>query len=883
MRITRLRIRDFKGIDEACVDFPPNGVTVLEGPNEAGKSTLLEALSLLLDDRVRANSTAERVKAAQPIGRDAAPEVEVHLALGPYDMTFTKQYLRRPATLLEIHSPRRESLTGDDAHNRFHEIFGQHCDRTLWDALQVAQAKSFDQAVLAQSVVLRRALDDASDANGADEQANATLLQRARREYERYFTRRTASETGELAAVRRAAREADEGATDLARRVTAVEDLLASVQVLESELTELRAAVGPAREEAREHAELLAEVDALEKTLAERETATDHARTRLDAIAAELSRRRHADEQLAILAREVDEREARTRMLAPRLAEATSTMEATVAARRDGEQILERNLTTQKRASDDELLLRTEWELTQELERLTEAEDLQRERQEAIASLEGITVDRDELTRLQELAIEAGTRRRQAEEGSPAVTIEAIAALDADANGEPVVLAPGESATLVATRPLALHFPGLARVTVTPPPGAGELADQSRAAAAAFSAALLEARVTDLDDAQHQLRRRESLERTLAEAPERMRRILRDLPTITALRDKATREDARLKELRALVPAGYVLPGSISEAQARVATAVEQSREASRTLDAARDAETAAREQLDEIRTQSIAIDGELTILRPRLTEARSARTEAEATMPIDALARQEAEARDALAAATRDRDQALAALRDARPDTVRLLAENAARVAQGLEERVGATQSELTRQRAVLEDRSAEGLFEQAEDAAAAADHAASALEAVERRAVAARLLYSTLNDARTEAQRRYAGPLTGAIDQLGAVIYGPGFHVELGDDLSIGRRILDGTPIAFPQLSAGAKEQVAILARVATALLVDPDEGVPLIIDDALGSTDPERLKGMGAVLSRAGEHCQVIVLTCFPGRYQHVGGAKVVRLPG
>jgi len=52
--------------------------------------------------------------------------------------------------------------------------------------------------------------------------------------------------------------------------------------------------------------------------------------------------------------------------------------------------------------------------------------------------------------------------------------------------------------------------------------------------------------------------------------------------------------------------------------------------------------------------------------------------------------------------------------------------------------------------------------------------------------------------------------------------------------------------------------------------------------VLDDALGWSDPERLARMGAAIAAAGRECQVIVLTCTPGRYSHVGNAEVVSLP-
>ena len=50
---------------------------------------------------------------------------------------------------------------------------------------------------------------------------------------------------------------------------------------------------------------------------------------------------------------------------------------------------------------------------------------------------------------------------------------------------------------------------------------------------------------------------------------------------------------------------------------------------------------------------------------------------------------------------------------------------------------------------------------------------------------------------------------------------------------------------------------------------------------MDDALGYTDPERLKLMGAVLAVAAKECQIVIFTCVPERYAFIGEAAVVPL--
>ena len=78
-----------------------------------------------------------------------------------------------------------------------------------------------------------------------------------------------------------------------------------------------------------------------------------------------------------------------------------------------------------------------------------------------------------------------------------------------------------------------------------------------------------------------------------------------------------------------------------------------------------------------------------------------------------------------------------------------------------------------------------------------------------------------------------------------------------------------------------SGAKEQLGILARLAGAALVAKEDTVPVIIDDALGFSDPERLDKMSTVFNTVGDRGQVIVLTCTPGRYDGVADAEVIEL--
>ncbi|MFT5204624.1 MAG: hypothetical protein ACI9C1_004035, partial [Candidatus Aldehydirespiratoraceae bacterium] len=154
--------------------------------------------------------------------------------------------------------------------------------------------------------------------------------------------------------------------------------------------------------------------------------------------------------------------------------------------------------------------------------------------------------------------------------------------------------------------------------------------------------------------------------------------------------------------------------------------------------------------------------------------------------------------------------------------------------------------------------------------------------LERLEARAVAAKLLYDTFAARRAEAHHRYVAPFRERIEQLGRLVFDSDFEVELDDELRIARRTLNGITLDFADLSTGTREQLGMISRLACASIVAADGGAPVIFDDALGWSDPRRLDRMGAVISMAGRSCQIIVLTCTPGRYESVGNASVIQLP-
>ena len=122
---------------------------------------------------------------------------------------------------------------------------------------------------------------------------------------------------------------------------------------------------------------------------------------------------------------------------------------------------------------------------------------------------------------------------------------------------------------------------------------------------------------------------------------------------------------------------------------------------------------------------------------------------------------------------------------------------------------------------------------------------------------------------------------PLKEKIEQLGRLVFDDSFQVDISDELQIASRTVRSVTVPFDSLSGGTKEQLSLIFRSACSMIVAQDGGTPLILDDALGYTDPERLRLMGAVLAKAAKDCQIVIFTCVPDRYGNIGEATIVSL--
>mgnify|MGYP001757944867 FL=1 len=280
MRIHSLIIDNVRAVEHLeLTDLPDTGVILIHGENEAGKSTILDALDAVLT--VKHDSTAAKIRALYPKGRDEQPEVTLAATVGPYTFTVHKRFGKgaKGKAELTITAPRREELTGEQAHNRLGEILAEHVDQELFDALFLRQG-AFTETISAAGIPsFTRALEASTDASGSSADSSEAplddsgLMQRVEAEFARYFTGKGND--------KRVLTDADKAVTEAEDAVREAEANLASYERDVDEFAQSEATM----------AEIEAELPGAEEELAEREkdaAAAKELADRLDA-AKELS------------------------------------------------------------------------------------------------------------------------------------------------------------------------------------------------------------------------------------------------------------------------------------------------------------------------------------------------------------------------------------------------------------------------------------------------------------------------------------------------------------------------------------------------------------------------------------------------------------------
>ncbi|HEV2345712.1 MAG TPA: AAA family ATPase [Actinocrinis sp.] len=901
MRLHRIALTDYRSVRERTVLFAEQGVTIVAGPNEIGKTSLVEALDLLVEEK--ASSTRREVMAVQPVGRDVGPTVEAELSFGRYRVVYRKQWIKGKSTELHVLktdglSPTPEQLSGNPAHERFGELLREAgIDLFLWRQLRISQdwqrARAQELRADGQSAIAGRAA-----VSGALEERSAqivrtgpeeALFELALREYELYYTPKRGDPRGEYAASRvtldEANREVEAAKQALADAEGAIaEQARVRVELAEAgiELDETRADLASLEEQAAELAGLREQQRRADAALALAQ--------QIEAATADLGRfaARSADlnRDIASSAKELavaqvdrnaaDLRANELRVESQQLRSAARLAEDDVRWHRD-RQAADRLAAQVDRAQDAAGRIRTADlvlaanPITEEVLERIEAAHKRWDTASAVLEANAATVT---ITPL-------GEANFTVERGDPgpanAGSDTAGSTIANNANADSASSA-DSAAVYPAIESITVEAPGVVRVVVTPGSGERERRKKERTSREAYRRLCADAGIADLSaakDAQHRRRAAEDERRAaVQERDAAIADVAQDGEALPDLQDQL----AALRERIAAHESGRPIePPAAPTLEAALAAATEL-RDAQETAEVRLQvaaAEAAHEEQhVVELNTMIVSLQRAVDDAAEDTKHAK----ERMAQLPAARTASELADYRAARQAAARRIEELNPEQLERRLDTVRPLPARLEAEQSGRRERMAALNERI----ATLADHGPE---ESLDRALARQARAQRTYDEMHRDAAAAKLLYETLDRHRSRAWLRYAEPFRALVEKYATGVFGPGVGISVAEDLTISAKTVDGSTIAFNQLSAGAREQLALLGRIACAELITPSGaqdvgGVPLILDDALGHTDRPRLDQLAAILDRAGSRVQIILLTHAPERFR-IGGAHRVDL--
>ncbi len=561
MRIHRIKLCNYRGVSHTEVTFPVQGVTIIEGDNEIGKTSLSEAIDLLLAERD--DSGKQRIKAVKPAHRDVGAEVEIELSTGPYRLVYRKRWHKQRETVLDILEPGRSQLTGREAHDKVRAILDETLDEGLWDAFRLKQGAQLEQAAFAGGS-LARALDKAAGGEATGDRED-DLWERITAERDRYWTA-TGQVKGERTALSNRVAEAASRVAALEAALSSLNDDAAAVDRLGDEAKVL--ADGKRAQEEAESA-LTAQFEAIQSRrhdVARLEGLHDTALAQRDHLLGLSSVRAEQNERVAETAAAVAEMESQVARALPARQEVVAWLRTV-----QQEYVLVKVAVgnaerTQRRAVDDRDFLRQQIEVAQLSERLARVTDAVSRSNSAAAVLESSRVDDALVARIEAAGIEVARAEAAAATGAASITVRAIADVDVEIDGQVDALLAGTDRQLMVDGATHVVVPGLISVVVNAGAQAQALADRLAEARAACQATCDEGGVNGLAEARVAAMERNEAARSLVETAKSIKDDLRDL-TADALAQKVAGLTARIARYQQERPTEPPLPPGYDAAE----------------------------------------------------------------------------------------------------------------------------------------------------------------------------------------------------------------------------------------------------------------------------------------------------------------------------
>lgn len=895
MKLRSLAVNQFKKFTVPMrLDGIEDGLNVVVGPNEMGKSTLLDALRAALFEKY--SSKAQSIVALQNDRNQAGPVVGLAFELDDGVYEVTKRFVRKPYARLSC--PDGRTLEGDAAEDMLRGLLGfDEPGKTgakaetlgMWNVLWVQQGQSFGALDLPESA--------RSNLHSALESEVGTVLGGRRG---RALPQSIEKQLSELVT------------TSNGRPRGAYKDLIQYTETLQNELDGLRT-------RRQELAKTLDELEEVEETLARLsvgdrdqadQTELTEARKRYGQLAELEARIKAAASDLELKKRNLERAETALTERA-RLKDAIAAEEKTV------EQARQRLEDVRQQEKDARSQLDALRAGVREAEAaVTAADEVVSRQRRTLDAVERQARTRELEGRLAK-AQAAEKRQHEAQQDAAAilVTDEVIGAIRRAAKGLETIesrlsaaatrivfdMAPkglsgieidgqtlsAEARSVQAVEPVTIAIPDRGRIMIEPAiKDRDKLLDQQRDAKATLKDALQAGGIKTVNDAEDQYIRRQKLVQAaeLARQEAELQAPATDDHGAGAQALSDYIEGLRKILTREMTELGIEELPEHDSADAALRTTMEHAEEARRAVDTARAAFSGPENTLGQLQTElgtdkARYDDGKerLETLRSQLADAEKASSGDQLQATIDAAQTELSEQETTVAELEAQRTDETIPQLEARIDRLD-------RAIQDRRNKRGNLKEKMAGLRSHVEALEGAGLDEAIQQKARELEFCAEESRRSAREVQVLSLLLTTLRAAEQDAKERYLSPVLNRVRPYLQLLF-PGAEITIDENLHIVGVVREaGYEEAFHHLSMGTQEQIAVLIRLAFAeMLVEQGHPATVILDDALVFSDDRRMSRMFDILNMAARNVQVIIFTCREQLFEELGGRQLSLQPG
>jgi len=882
MRIRDIEVQNFRKLRHVTVSGLKDGVNVITGENEAGKSTLLAAVQAALFQRH--NVSGKVLDGMQPFGCAVGPQVKLGFEINEGIYRLRKTFGGSSGSA-ELVDPSGRRFSNHDADHKLEELLHFQAaskggtkfhELGIWPLFWVEQGTTFqalninpDVRATVQSSLRKEVGDILVGESGG------RLKTRFAELYGRFFTSKTGLPTGELNAARK----------ELSRLEALLSGKRSELAQLDHDVTALEAALArrdkltdPALKQRLEKAKAEAVIEA--HTLQVLELQRTQADNELRLKRALLKNAQAAHQQRLVLVNEVSRLEQRLTdcKKADEVAEkAVGQCETELQARIEQ---LDAARTAVKLATSRRLQMSHMLELVklsasyavvaQRLTDATLAADKQAQASKVAAAIRVTSKDVERLRKLEQSLFQAEANLKAA---ATRIDFDVPEPSKLTVNGGPV---PATRAML-ATDVVSISIKAIGEICVTP---GGEELDSRRqqrvAAQDALASALAELGVKSVQ-AVHELdQNRKDAESAINTHKSVVRALAPD--GLEALRQEASTQEAQIHTLRRIL--GEIDLPQLDSATAAVAVAEGQEQHRSSEVERLDDEVGEVRTRRDDARMLKTTKETELRATIEDLDRGREALASAR-TMKADEEIIQEAATAEVDERAAQDTYTALEnRYKSEDPEGIALRVDTTSAALTALEEQIAEAERSINKLRITLDVLGQKGLGEECAAIESDSNAARIRLTAIELEANAVRVAYNTIVQVEQEANTQFLQPVVRRVQPyLNRLL--PGSQIQLGTDMTIEGLQRGAVTEPFEWLSVGAREQLSMITRIAFAdLLADEGVDAPIILDDALVYADDQRFADALTTLAFAAKRHQIIILTCHEHKYLGLTG-PVIRL--